>query len=143
VDVPREMDQRHTVNADISYVPNEKWAFNVSWNYHSGWPYTEETINVIERHPNGSYHWEWAPGTLFGERFPTYHRMDIRASRYFKTHRGKILLFTEIRNLYNRKNIRQYNYSDVVIHSINSYSFNKEPIEWLPLIPSFGISWEF
>lgn len=30
-DVPREMDQRHTINIDLSYQPNKKGVFNVSW----------------------------------------------------------------------------------------------------------------
>ena len=141
--VPCEMDQRHTINIDLCYQPDENWAFSISWNYHSGWPYTEETVNIIEQNPNGSYHWAWAPGKLYGKRFPPYHRMDIRVSRYFETSLGLISLFVEVRNLYNRKNIRQYDYSDVKIHSLNSYSYTKTPREWLPLIPSFGISWEF
>lgn len=140
--VPREMDQRHTVNFDLSYQPGRKWAFNVSWQYHSGWPYTEETINIIDQNPDGSYNWEWTPGTLYGKRFPAYHRMDIRISRYFETGKGKISLFLEVRNLYNRKNVRQYDYSEVSINSPDRYTYIKEPREWLPRIPSFGISWE-
>jgi hypothetical protein len=137
------MDQRHTINADLCYEPDEHWAFNVSWNYHSGWPYTEETVKVIERHPNGSYHWEWAPGVLFGKRFPAYHRMDVRVSRHFETSYGRISLFVEVRNLYDRRNVRGYDYTDVVIRSLNSYRYTKEPREWLPLIPSFGVSCDF
>ncbi len=140
--VPREMDQRHTVNMDFSYQPVKKWAVNVSWHYHSGWPYTEETINIIAQNPNGSYRWDWAPGTLFGKRFPAYHRMDLRVSRYFQLQNSRLSLFLEIRNLYNRKNIRQYEYSEVSIQSINNYTYKKEPREWLPLIPSFGVNWE-
>jgi outer membrane receptor for ferrienterochelin and colicin len=141
--VPREMDQRHTINMDFSYQPVKKWAVNVSWHYHSGWPYTEETVNIISQNADGSYRWDWAPGTLYGKRFPAYHRMDLRVSRYFQLQNSRLSLFIEIRNLYNRKNIRQYEYSEVVIHSLDSYTFIKEPREWLPLIPSFGISWDF
>jgi outer membrane receptor for ferrienterochelin and colicin len=141
--VPREMDQRNTINIDLSYHPGKKWAFNVSWQYHSGWPYTEETVKIIAQNADGSYWWNWAPGTLYGKRFPAYHRMDIRFSRYFETGKGRISFFLEIRNLYNRKNIRQYEYSEVFIYSLDSYTYLKEPREWLPRIPSFGISWEF
>jgi len=141
--VPREMDQRHTINMDFSYQPVRKWAFNVSWHCHSGWPYTEETVNIIAQNPNGSYRWDWAPGTLYSKRFPAYHRMDLRISRYFQIQNSRLSLFLEIRNLYNRKNIRQYEYSDVVIYSLNHYTYIKEPREWLPRIPSFGISWDF
>jgi len=141
--VPREMDQRHTVNMDISYQPNGRWAVNASWQYHSGWPYTVETVNIISQNPDGSYTWEWAPGPLYGERFPAYHRMDLRVSRYFETSKGRLSLFLEIRNLYNRKNLRQYEYTDVLILSPDEYTYEIEPREWLPRIPSFGISWDF
>ena len=143
--VPREMDQRHTINLDCSYQPNQKWACNISWQYHTGWPYTEETVHIIARNPNGSYNWDWAPGELYGKRFPDYHRMDIRISRNFETKKGRIALFLEVRNLYDRKNIRQYDYplNEVIIESIDSYTYNKVPREWLPRVPSFGISWEF
>lgn len=90
--VPREMDQRHTINIDLSYQPAKKWTINVSWQYHSGWPYTEETVKIIAQNVDGSYWWNWAPGTLYGKRFPAYHRMDIRLSRHLETGKGKISL---------------------------------------------------
>ncbi|MFC1530526.1 TonB-dependent receptor domain-containing protein [Gemmatimonadota bacterium] len=141
--MPREMDQRHTINADVSYHFAGKWVLNTSWHYHSGWPYTLETINIISQNPDGSWNWEWAPGPIYGERFPAYHRMDVRLSRSFPTRRGTMSVFLEIRNLYNRKNIRQYEYSNAEVLSLSHYSFTREPREWLPRIPSFGVSWEF
>ncbi len=140
---PREMDQRHTINVDLSYHFAEKWVLNAYWHYHSGWPYTLETVTVLTQNQDGSYNWQWAPGPIYGERFPPYHRMDIRLSRYFATRTGRISVFLEVRNLYDRDNIRQYEYSEVEIFSYNHYTYKKEPREWLPRIPSFGVSWEF
>jgi outer membrane receptor for ferrienterochelin and colicin len=141
--VPRDMDQRHTINFDYSYRPDTKWTLNLSWYYHSGWPYTDQTVNILEQNPNGSYSWDWSPVALNGKRYPAYHRMDIRVNRFFETQNGHVSVFMEVRNLYNRKNIRQYNYSDVTISAPDNITFLKETEEWLPLIPSFGITWDF
>jgi outer membrane receptor for ferrienterochelin and colicin len=141
--MPRSMDQRHTINIDLSYHFAAQWVLNTSWHYHSGWPYTRETVNIISQNQDGSYNWEWAPGPIYGERFPPYHRMDIRLSRSFPTSKGRVSVFLEVRNLYDRENLRQYTYSDVNVLSLDHYTFTREPREWLPRIPSFGVSWEF
>jgi len=141
--IPRKMDQLHTINADYSFQPSDKWALNLTWHYHSGWPYTEETIQVLGQYQNGSYYWQWAPGTIHGKRHLAYHRMDIRLSRYFKTQKGRISTYGEIRNLYNRKNIKDYDYINIRISSIDRYSYNKEARGWLPIMLSFGIIWDF
>jgi hypothetical protein len=141
--VPRKMDQRHTIYADYSFQPNKKWALNLTWQYHSGWPYTEETIHVTGQHQNGGYYWQWAPGTIHGKRHQAYHRMDVRLSRYFDTRKGHISTYGEIRNLYNRKNIKDYDYININIYSPNDYSYEKEARGWLPIMLSFGIIWDF
>ena len=141
--LPREMDQRHAININISYQPDDLWAINLSWYYHSGWPYTQETVNIISQNTDGGYNWTWAPGPIYGSRFPAYHRMDIRVSRYIKVGDGRISLFLEVRNLYDQQNLRQYAYSKVTILSSDEYTFDKEPNYWLPRLPSLGISWEF
>jgi hypothetical protein len=69
--------------------------------------------------------------------------MDIRAGREFLTSRGRVSAFLEIRNCYNRENIREYIY-DFLGQQNGNYIVRKTGHEsWLPLIPSFGIIWDF
>ena len=56
--------------------------------------------------------------------------MDFRLNRNFYTSKGRISVFFEARNLYNRKNTRDYEYSNLIIHSESSYSITRIPREW-------------
>lgn len=140
--VPRNMDQRFTVNLDYNYRPNNTWAFNLAWQYHSGWPYTEEILKY-EWLPDGRFIvTPFEPGPLNGKRFPAYHKLDVRLRRYFDTSKGRISLFFEVYNLYNRQNIREY---DNEFSNITREGYNVAKISngWLPIMPTFGISWDF
>ncbi|MFQ5632587.1 MAG: TonB-dependent receptor plug domain-containing protein, partial [bacterium] len=140
--VPRNMDQRFTINLDYNYRPNSTWAFNLAWQYHSGWPYTEATLKY-EWLPDGRFIvTPFEPGPLNGKRFPVYHRLDVRLRRYFHTSKGRISLFFEVNNLYNRKNIREYDYEFSNI-TREGYNVEKTSNGWLPIMPTFGISWDF
>ncbi|MFC1555666.1 TonB-dependent receptor domain-containing protein [candidate division KSB1 bacterium] len=140
---PRNMDQRHTINIDYKYEPNSKWSLNLYWTMHSGWPYTDQTINLIGYHPEGWPYWEWEKGQINGARFPEYHRMDVRVNRRFRTSNGLVSVFFEARNFYNRKNVRGYGHNVMYSNISNILWSEKDPDEWLTLIPSFGISWDF
>ncbi len=140
--VPRNMDQRFTVNLDYNYRPNSTWAFNLAWQYHSGWPYTEGTLKYEWLSDGRFIVTPFEPGPLNGKRFPAYHRLDVRLRRYFDTSKGRISLFFEVHNLYNRKNIREYDYEFSNI-TRESYNVAKTSNGWLPIMPTFGISWDF
>jgi outer membrane cobalamin receptor len=140
VTVPRNFDQRHTIYLDFNYRPNPKWSLNVAWQYHSGWPFTEATIER-ETLPNG-FLFRRVYGPLNGARFPAYHRMDVRVNRYFHFTNSRLSLFLELRNLYNRKNSRAFEYS-VTVFRDGSFVVNRSEEHWLPLLPSIGISYDF
>ena len=139
--VPRNFDQRHTVYLDLNYRPNAKWRLNIAWQYHTGWPYTalnfkrtalpDESINISESF-----------GPVNVERFPAYHRLDLRVHRYFTIGDGRLSLFVEVRNLYNRFNVRLYEYNLHVLPT-GELKVMRQPDNWLPILPSIGISWDF
>ncbi|MCP4728090.1 MAG: hypothetical protein GY863_23830, partial [bacterium] len=56
---------------------------------------------------------------------------------------GRLSTFIEVRNLYNRENIRKYDYDVLQMNAPYSYVLDRESEYWMPLIPSFGISMEF
>jgi len=51
-------------------------------------------------------------------------------------------MFFELRNLYNRKNVRVYEYNLFVFPNGN-FMVSRNAEHWLPLLPSIGVSYEF
>ena len=141
--IPREFDQRHTVYLDVNYRPNLKWCINAAWQYHSGWPHTKPRSVITRWYGDFKYDIDWEPGPLRAERYPSYHRLDLRVSRYFTFSRGRISAFFELRNVYNRKNVREYNYYHAGIFGGQTVVRRHTFEDWLPILPSFGVIWEF
>ncbi|MFC1555667.1 carboxypeptidase-like regulatory domain-containing protein [candidate division KSB1 bacterium] len=141
--IPRLMDQRHTINIDYKYRPNPKWSVNLSWHFHSGWPYTNQHIEVYEIQADGKVLWDFEKEKINGSRLPAYHRMDVRLNRNFQTSKGLVSVFFEARNLYNRGNVRQFDFDNIDFDEQGNYTVDRNPEYWLPLIPSFGINWTF
>ena len=85
-------------------------------------------------------------GPFYQERLDDYHRLDIRASRTSRLGRGHLTLFIDVQNLYNRENVRGLAIADPDYHhnpSTGGYDITFPETYWLPIIPSFGISFEF
>lgn len=139
--IPRTFDQTHTVYLDLGYRPSEKWRLHASWQYHTGWPYTDQTFELVEEE-DGNFFVQGTYGRVNGERFPAFHRMDVRVSRYWELKRSRLSAFIEVSNLYNRKNPRAYYYNINVDRNRNMRVF-REQDDWLTILPSIGISWDF
>ena len=138
--VPRNFDQRHTIYLDATYRPSTKWRMHFSWQYHSGWPFTDLAFEKVDQ-PDGSFNINTITGEIYGARFPTFHRMDIRVSRYFELKRSRLSAFLEVSNLYNRANPRVYFYN-VNVNDAGRLIVNRGQDEWLPRLPTIGISWD-
>ena len=138
--VPGVYDQRHTVYVDVNYRPSTRWHLNLAWQYRSGWPYTglvaaSETID-------GSTYWFATPGEAQGSRYPAFHRVDLRLSRYFETSSGRVAAFAELINLYNRGNVQRYEYYFRCREAVGCKLF-EAPEYGLRLLPSIGVSWSW
>ena len=143
VDVPKNQDQRHTFYLDCTYQAGRKWRFNLAWQYRSGWPYSER-IFVRREVPQGEWPFVESFGPRNGVRLPAYHRLDLRLNRYFAPADGRVAVFLEIINIYNRRNVRDIlpgNIRHVVDGQL--IAANTVTEEWFPLLPSIGASWEF
>ena len=152
--IPRTLDQRHTFNTRWHYRPNSAWEFCAGWQYHTGWSSTPmefqvDTLGVIpvDNPPPG---WRFCdadsctqllinerPGPINAERLPAYHRMDLRVTRTFQVGNGTLSAFLDISNLYNRENLRSYDYK------VELPSGRVIPNVGETLLPSFGLTWEF
>ncbi len=73
-------------------------------------------------------------------RLPSYQRLDIRATRAFQVGRGKLSVFLDVFNVFNRTNLRSFDYgvslpAGSVVPRTGETGF--------PILPSFGFTWEF
>jgi outer membrane receptor protein involved in Fe transport len=145
---PTMLDQRHTVNIFAAYHWGRAWQLSGSWQYHTGWPITERSLEVVvaERLDSG----EQARivrddfGALNGARLPAYHRLDLRVTRNIDIGRSRLELFLDIFNVYNRENIRSYLYSLIDPDGDGLYTVRREPgLTLLPIMPTLGLRWVF
>lgn len=138
--LPRSIDQRHTFFANVNYRPNEKWSVNLAWQFHSGWPYTEVSYERATT-PEGASFFRRLYGPISAERFPPYHRLDLRVSRTFSFSRSRLSFFLDIRNLYNRTNVWYFG-QNLVVRPNGAFTVAQEANAWLPFLPTFGASWD-
>lgn len=127
-------DQRHKVNTVMGY----KWSkfnFNVSWEFGSSKPYTRVYgFDLSLRSPNDNPLQD--PGTArtlfsrpYGERFPTYHRLDFSVDRTFQLSATNVLQAkVGCINIYNRDNIFYFD--------LNSL----DRVNQTPLLPYFSLT---
>ena len=66
--------------------------------------------------------------------------MDLRATHAFDIGQGRLSVFLDVFNLYNRQNVRSFNYK-VSLPEGTVIAETGETL--LPLLPSFGFTWEF
>ena len=133
---PRSWDQTHTLKAGLS-MQTGPWNISLAGEAHSGWPAT-----ILSATPPGVP--LGAPGLQLSvsERNSRNHSsfvgVDARISRDFTVARGELTAFLEVRNLLDRTNPCCTEYSVDADGSLAAKQTN-----WLPLIPSLGVSWRF
>lgn len=140
--IPRSWDQRHQFSFSATFRPNSRWSLNLAGVFHSGWPTTELGVKAVEG-TNGETELIPVLGPRNAIRYPHYARLDARASRTAETKNGRFTFFVEVINLLNRKNPGRTTDFRILPQPDGSYLVIPEYENWLPFLPSFGISWEF
>jgi outer membrane receptor for ferrienterochelin and colicin len=132
-EVPRSIDQRHTVNVDLNYSLGRGWDANLAWRFHTGWP----TTALIAAGTDGSA----TPviGPRNGERLPNYHRLDARVSRKWPVRFGSLTVFGDVQNLYGKRNVAGFDLE--VDDATGDVVLKKE--RWPGFFASVGFSLEF
>lgn len=138
--VKRSWDQTDSIKAGVNW-DWKKWNFSVAANIHSGWPRTDLLVEEVGN-PDGSTSLVATTTPRNSRRFPTFHTVDARASRRFDVSRGDLTVFLEITNIYNHTNACCTKYRlQTDLDGTQSLSANQG--NWLPLIPSLGVMWQF
>ena len=137
VEVRRQTDQPHTLNLYADTLLGKNWSLSVAWRYHTGWPTSPvfpETVVDEEGEPELVA----AVGKLYSERLPSYHRLDLRASREWQLRSSRLTFFLDLQNVTNRKNLAGF---DLGIDE-DEARIDAEPETWPGFFPSLGITWE-
>jgi hypothetical protein len=131
-EVPRSIDQRHSVNADVNYRLGRGWDANVAWRFHTGWP----TTPLAEAETEGV-----APtiGPRNSGRLSNYHRLDARVSRKWPIRSGTLTAFGDIQNVYGRRNVAGF---DLEMDDETGEFFLKKE-RWPGFFASVGFTLEF
>ena len=140
IEVPRSWDQRHSLQAGLTWNVNN-WNFSVAGIIRSGWPTTSLALEEVIG-PGGEPGFIAIPGPRNAEQLPHFASLDARISRKFDVGRGTITAFFEVSNLLDRNNVCCFDYdleTDENDEEFLEYSLDY----WLPLLPAVGFLWEF
>jgi hypothetical protein len=140
--VPRSWDQEHSLSFSFNYAWPSQWNLNLTGTYHSGWPTTEVTAELVQA-PWGYWYIQPSYGPRNVERYPSFYRLDARISRQVSFSGSTLIFFFEVLNLLDRENPgRVENYGYQVMED-GSVRVHPDYEYWLPMLPSFGVRWTF
>ncbi|MCB0753683.1 MAG: hypothetical protein KDC52_19580, partial [Ignavibacteriae bacterium] len=131
---PRYTNQTHTISVVTNFYIGKNWNISAKGYYGSGFPYTPKT--AVEDQSSGL--WEWKEGKIHSANLPAYKRIDLRISKLFIFDNFKLNTFFDISNALNFKNVQRYEFDTPGFSKPNA----EEILLW-PIIPSFGIRFEF
>jgi hypothetical protein len=131
VERPRTYDNRYMLNLSAGYKPNRKWEFSVKWIFRGGIPYTPIDIESS----TAANQWILEQNMFLKERLPDYNSLNFRIDRRFYFKKANIIIYLDIWNILNRKNVGYYswNYNRIEMETENQS----------PILPILGIEFEF
>jgi hypothetical protein len=134
-------DRRHNLNLIAGWKPFDGWDFNVRWEFGTGLPFSQ-ILGFYDRLQFGGLFdgrgYATDPGepyTMLGPknsgRLPSYHRLDVSASKAFQFETVKLVLEASVLNVYDRKNMFYFDRT------------TGERIDMLPILPTVNVRVEF
>jgi outer membrane cobalamin receptor len=124
-------DQKHTVNAYLSYRIGDRTNFSLKYRFGSNTPiagYFEETSIGFQVSDQRNL-----------LRIPAYSRLDVRANRTFSIRRARLTGYAEVINLLNHSN---YRYSGASVQGPSGLTFFDRETTF-PFLPAAGITVEW
>ncbi len=137
----RSWDQRHAVQGGLRW-SNKVWDFSIAAGAHTGWPTTDLTLEQNGTDANGEPIYVAIPGPRNELRLSTFASVDFRLSRTFDVPRGSLMVFVEVTNVLNRRNVCCVDWDIEIEDGVDPVLDNSLDY-WLPLLPAIGILWEF
>ena len=101
---PAAFDPTHQFTIIAGYQVADDWLIGLKFKYAGGRPYTPFDINASKNAGRGV----WDMNNFNGQRYPAYHRLDLRVDKKFYFKRASITGYFELQNVYNQQNIFGY-----------------------------------
>lgn len=162
--IPFAFDQRHTLNVVLNYKIDDTWNLGLRWQFGSGFPYTEpvgskpriiladlngdlvpETPTIATRKSASDptneqviFDIDYGNKARFNARKPVYHRLDLRITAAVTLWTFDWNFYLDVINIYNRKNINNFNY-----YVNEDLTLGREANAMFPIIPTLGFSIKF
>jgi hypothetical protein len=136
----RLWEQRRTASFGASFT-GVKWNLSLAGIFHDGIPSTDLESRRFDVPGQGEVLW-YATGKRNGTRLANYERIDLRVNRDVAMRGGRMSFYLEVTNLMNREN-------PCCIEGGHEQSSGGAPYlvfdesNWLPMLPSFGLQYEF
>jgi hypothetical protein len=109
--------------------------------FHSGTPTTELSLGFVPL-PGGAQTQAVVAGPRNGARLGNYQRIDMRVNRETQLRSGRLSYYFEVTNLLNREN--PCCVEGARLESVNGRTYlAEEESNWLPMLPSLGVQFEF
>ena len=125
---PFLFDNTHIVSIVANYSPTTKTEIGAKWQYSSGTTavplstlITVQDPVTVGMHPLISD----VAGAIFPTEFPAYHRLDLRFSKKRKWWGLPVTAYTEILNVYNRKNKIRFRLADRLLEELEAAEFEE------------------
>jgi hypothetical protein len=141
--IPEFFEQRHEIKTAYE-LKWKRWSFSALWVYGSGRPFTRYIGDLNYELPNGQIRKLPYFSDLNSARLPEYHRMDVSVSNHFMVGRSEFTISAAVYNLYNRRNIRDYQYTAIKTPSDEfGYTAGVKSIAMIGILPSLNLSIRF
>lgn len=129
-------DRPHNLNITLGYKPSEKFNFSCDWVFQSGILNTFET-RVYQRDMRYYYYQYPYIDNINNTRYPYYHRLDLGCEYTKSLKWGKIVLKTDIYNVYSKLN-------PWYVEAMNAEGFQDIwQVTLFPILPSLSLKVEF
>jgi len=129
--LPRSFDNGFVFSVEGGYRPAKTWEISLRWTYAGGVPYTPFDLGKSQMLQTGVY-------DLFRintQRYPDFHSLNVRMDKRFYFHLSSLIIYVNVLNAYNRKNIDRYYW--------NIPENRQERADQLGIMPTLGIEYEF
>jgi outer membrane cobalamin receptor len=136
---PRLWEQRRTLSFGTSWT-GAAWNVSLAGLFHDGTPTTRLGPATVTF--GGGQRTVIVPGPRNAERLAGYRRVDLRANRDVALRSGKLSFYLEVTNLLNHENPCCIEGGHVETRGAQTFLVFEET-NWLPMLPSFGVQYEF
>ena len=142
IEYPPAFDRRMEV--DLVVQRRLPWGVDggLRWSFGTGLPHTRYVSYVVnprrilDLRPGNGGKVVWL-GPKNGERFPAHHRLDMSLRKVIRKRWGLVTPYLNVLNVYNRKNVVFYEYSDYFGQP------GRRGLSLVPILPTLGVEVSF